>query len=358
VIYYYKINNLKKHLAIICFFILFFYSNNINANIIRPTTFDERPQCEKSLGMWRDFGNSCADKCEHKFQKYPYCSNAIIYSCDCGKNRCLYEDSCIDIAEYKNIHDKNIAQQQLEQKAYLEDRLIKAKKFKKDYMGKFVGMFNQDPNYRDIYYHQREKPLPYNTFKSNNRILVYNDIIKRKNDKIIQQKKKFEEELKAVENSSIDEEDKQVQIDNLKNEIKKIDETKLLQPIVDKTENNDIVENSEKDKNINDISNTENNLINNAVANTNDNLTVEDNSENFTSKNDFLKRINNFLNKKNENEPSNKIDNKSVENKPIINDDKNNVKIPPVYIKPQNGEADFNNREVIDNSTNFPQFTN
>jgi len=358
VIYYYKINNLKKYIAIICFFILFFYSNNINANIIRPTTFDERPQCEKSHGMWRDFGNSCADKCEHKFQKYPYCSNAIIYSCDCGKNRCLYEDSCIDIAEYKNIHDKNIAQQQLEQKAYLEDRLIKAKKFKKDYMGKFVGMYNQDPNYRDIYYHQREKPLPYNTFRSNNRILVYNDIIKRKNNKIIQQKKKFEEELKAVENSSIDEEDKQEKINNLKNEIKKIDETKLLQPIVDKTENNDIVENSEKDKNINDNSNSENDLIDNVVANTNDNLTVEDNSDNITSKNDFLKRINNFLNKKNENDPSNKIDNKTIENKPIINDDKNNVKIPPVYIKPQNGEADFNNREVIDNSTNFPQFTN
>jgi hypothetical protein len=308
--------------------------------------------------MWRDFGNSCADKCEHKFQKYPYCSNAIIYSCDCGKNRCLYEDSCIDIKEYKIINDKNIAQQQLEEQIYLEDRLKKAKKFKKDYMGKFVGMYNQDPNYRDIYYHQREKPLPNNTFKSNNRILVYNDIIKRKNDKIIQQKKKFEEELKKLENSSIDDEDKQFQIDNLKNEIKKIDDIKLLKPITETVNNETNQDNSKNDNNIDNISNSENDSIDNPKEISSDNPIDENNPENITSQNDFFKRIGNYLNKKNENDTSNKIDNKSVENKPVINDDKSNVKIPPVYVKPQNGEADFNNREVIDNSTNFPQFTN
>jgi hypothetical protein len=66
-----------------------------------------------------------------------------------------------------------------------------------------------------------------------------------------------------------------------------------------------------------------------------------------------------MLEKKNEN--SNKVPDidKSVENNSLINDYKEmSKKIPPVYVKPQNGDADFNNREVIDNSINFPQFTN
>jgi hypothetical protein len=100
VIHYLKKNIFKIILKNYYFILFVFLINESQANLTRSTTFDERPKCESSKGMWRDFGNSCADKCEYKFQKYPYCSNAIVYSCDCGKNRCLYQDQCIEIQDY------------------------------------------------------------------------------------------------------------------------------------------------------------------------------------------------------------------------------------------------------------------
>ena len=82
-----------------------FLNKNSFANIVRSTTFDDRFACEKSRGSWRDFGNSCADKCTYKFDKYAVCAYAIRYGCDCGKNRCLHEDKCISVSEYKKIDD-------------------------------------------------------------------------------------------------------------------------------------------------------------------------------------------------------------------------------------------------------------
>ena len=85
---------------------MFFLNKNSFANIVRSTTFDDRLACENSRGSWRDFGNSCADKCAYKFDKYAVCSYAISFGCDCGKNRCLYEDKCILISEYKKIDEQ------------------------------------------------------------------------------------------------------------------------------------------------------------------------------------------------------------------------------------------------------------
>lgn len=333
---------------------LFFISNS-HANIIRPTTFDDRPQCEQSKGMWRDFGNSCADKCEYKFQKYPYCSTAIIYSCDCGKNRCLYQDKCIDIIEYKSVYEQNEAEENKLLEEVKEERLKKSKKFKKEYMNKFVNMFNHDPNYRDPYYYQREKPLPPNTFKSNNRMLIYNNLVKQQNDKIANQKRILQERLEELNKTNVSNKNKQNKINKIKEELAKIESVKVLQPITEKNDDtkNQIIESvDEKLPVVDDISSSIKEPLEKIIDNSNENNSV-------ISETDFIKKINNFLEKKNENSPLETKDNKSVENNSLNNqDNKIKTKIPQIYIKSQNGDADFQNQDIIDNSTNFPQFTN
>jgi len=355
VIHYLKKNILKIILKNYYFILFLFFINESHANLTRSTTFDERPKCESSKGMWRDFGNSCADKCEYKFQKYPYCSNAIIYSCDCGKNRCLYQDQCIEIQDYLAIHQKNEIEEQKILEETKEIRLQKAKKFKREYMNKFVDMYNHDPNYRDPYYHQREKPLPPNTFKNNNRMLIYNNIVKQQNDKINLQKKLFEEQLKTLESAKNIDKNAQLEINKIKDELAKIDSIKILQPI---TEN--IEENKNKIKDIsNDISQKKQQIVDPIKESGEKIIDSASDNGSIISESDFLKKINNMLEKKNEN--SNKVSDidKSVENNSLINDYKEmSKKIPPVYVKSQNGDADFNNREVIDNSINFPQFSN
>ncbi|MBU6141021.1 MAG: hypothetical protein KGP29_05675 [Proteobacteria bacterium] len=69
----------------------------------RPTTFDDRGKCEKSEGVWREFGNNCIDECETKLDPYPICTDVVISGCECGKSRCWNseERSCLAISEFK-----------------------------------------------------------------------------------------------------------------------------------------------------------------------------------------------------------------------------------------------------------------
>ena len=78
----------------------------VNAQFARSTSFDDRPICEESKGIWREFGNGCADNCESKFDKYEVCTTAITYACDCGKGRCWNKNKCIAMSAYKVIFDK------------------------------------------------------------------------------------------------------------------------------------------------------------------------------------------------------------------------------------------------------------
>lgn len=187
-----KINNIHKIFKNIFFiFLLFFNIEYSLADIVRSTTFDDRPACEKSKGTWRDFGNICADKCEFKFEKYPICTYAINFSCDCGKNRCLYEDKCIPLQEYQKIYEEKIKNDNKIIEDIKKKRLKTSKKFQNDYVNKLSGIYGSDPNYRDPNYYNYEKPLPPNVFRSTNRILIYNDIIKKRNDKILAIQKKY-----------------------------------------------------------------------------------------------------------------------------------------------------------------------
>jgi len=335
---------------------LIFFIQNSSADIVRPTTFDERPACEKSSGMWRDFGNSCADKCEYKFQKYPYCSNGIIYSCDCGKNRCLFEDKCIEIDDYKKIH---IQETEKEEKI-LQDmkikRLKRAKKFQTEYTNKLAGIYGADPNYRDPYYDQRNRELPPNTFKSTNRTLIYNDIIKKRNDKTLAIQKKYQDELDALEKSGSTD---QLRIDKLKKQLEDASKLKIIQPIVESIADKNL--NSESDNsNSSDNKNFNNNPI--VLKPINDNTKNSD-LENSQMKNqspiqNLINKTNEVLNLDNEVNADNSLENNADSLNDSNQSNDSSFKIPPVYIKQQNGEKDFKNSNIIDNKNNFPQFVN
>lgn len=81
-------------------FILFFCSA-----FSRSTTFDERINCEESNGIWREFGNGCADECEAKLEEFTICTTVTVYGCECGKSRCWNDEkkSCVALNDYKKI---------------------------------------------------------------------------------------------------------------------------------------------------------------------------------------------------------------------------------------------------------------
>jgi hypothetical protein len=96
--------NLGRMAQVICLFFVIF-SSDVFAQTIRPTTFDSRNICENSKGVWRQFGNGCADNCEAKFDRFNICTQALAFSCDCGKNRCWNGDACVSMSEYKKVYD-------------------------------------------------------------------------------------------------------------------------------------------------------------------------------------------------------------------------------------------------------------
>ena len=313
---------------------MLFLNKNSFANIVRSTTFDDRLACEKSRGSWRDFGNSCVDKCTYKFDKYAVCAYAITYGCDCGKNRCLYEDKCIPVSEYKKIDDEKIIKDKEIVDEIKDLRIKRAKKFKNEYLNKLAGMYGADPNYRDENrnYNREQRELPPNTFKNTNRQLVYNYIVKKRNDKIL-------EKIKTLEQKN-----QQNQIaENQQN----INQPKLFQYIHEQNpQNQNINDQSPENKNapivLKPIENQGSEVVENATPKENSLL------EKFTkTPQNILDEANKFLQFDNQKE--------NIENK---ND---NMNIPPVYVKQQNGENDFKNGDVVNNINNIetiPQFVN
>ena len=86
--------------------IFLFLSFSSLAQTIRPTSFDDRAFCEEQKGIWREFGNRCADNCLAKFNEFEICTSAAIYNCDCAKGRCWDGEKCVNNSDYKIIYDK------------------------------------------------------------------------------------------------------------------------------------------------------------------------------------------------------------------------------------------------------------
>lgn len=89
---------------ILSFIIIFLINGSVEAK--RITSFDKRPACEKSGGVWRQFGNACGDGCLVKFDKFSMCAQALTYACDCLENKCFDGDKCVSMDDYKREYDE------------------------------------------------------------------------------------------------------------------------------------------------------------------------------------------------------------------------------------------------------------
>ncbi len=129
--------------------------NNAFAQNIRQTSFDNRPYCEQSGGIWRKYGNSCSNDCQANLDKYPNCLDKIVYSCDCGPNSCWNGAKCLTIREYK------ITFNQLEKKRLqeLDDQKNKKIELKKSHE-------NKDPSFFSVLTDKVKKPI--NSITNNN----------------------------------------------------------------------------------------------------------------------------------------------------------------------------------------------
>ena len=102
---------------------LFFISSSAFCQLSRSTSFDDRPACEESRGVWREFGNGCVDDCRPKFDKLTMCTNAATHGCDCGKGRCWAGDSCVAVLDF----EKTFLIEQESEKKILEEAKEKRK---------------------------------------------------------------------------------------------------------------------------------------------------------------------------------------------------------------------------------------
>lgn len=131
----------KNKVALFVVFLLF--SHLASAQTLRPTTFDNRNICEESKGIWRQFGNGCADTCEAKFDKFVMCTQALVYSCECGKNRCWNGEACLALKDYKKTYDIEVEKNQKILDAAKEKRKAEALANEQQIMAKLNP---QDPN--------------------------------------------------------------------------------------------------------------------------------------------------------------------------------------------------------------------
>jgi len=330
-----------KNTVFLCGFLLIFLNKNAFADIVRSTTFDDRLSCEKSRGSWRDFGNSCVDKCNFKFDKYAVCSYAITFGCDCGKNRCLYEDKCIFVDEYKKIDDQRILDDKKAIDEVKQKRATRAKKFQNEYLNRMAGIYGADPNRRDPNHYQQEKPLPPNTFKSTNRVLIYNHIIKKHNDKIL---------ANAKANAKANEKSK----DDLNNPVAE-DENDANNRLLNKENNPKLISLLTEPEEEKKLTKNNNNVVNNNAPIV---LKEAEEGEPFVEnlppeQDSFLKNFSKKLNIQNALDEVNKV---TKVDKVDKNQDPTNI--PPVYVKQQNGETDFKNGDEINNIEGIPQFVN
>ncbi len=148
--------NLGRMAQVICLFFVIF-SSNVFAQTMRQTTFDNRNICEDSRGVWRQFGNGCADNCEAQFDRFNICTQVLTFSCDCGKSRCWNGDACISMQGYKKFYDVEQEKNQKLIDEAKEKRKADAKANKAAIMARFLP---KDANGNPIYPVQNVTPNP------------------------------------------------------------------------------------------------------------------------------------------------------------------------------------------------------
>lgn len=121
-------------------FLIYFlvFSSAAFAQVTRSTSFDDRPVCESSKGVWRQFGNGCGDSCISKFDKFSVCTQALVFACDCGRGRCWDDKKCVTLKSYKEIYDIEQAKEQEILNAAKEKRREAAKENEQAILGKYL----------------------------------------------------------------------------------------------------------------------------------------------------------------------------------------------------------------------------
>jgi len=128
--------------TLLIFFLIFYAASPANAQIIRKTTFDKRAQCLDVGGVWRKFGNGCADSCKSQFSDFNFCSMAISYGCDCGDKSCYYDGKCISHQEYEQINSKKMKIREIEAQEGDEIREGQRKQLVNDVIIKLIERYN------------------------------------------------------------------------------------------------------------------------------------------------------------------------------------------------------------------------
>ena len=104
------------------------FLQGVGISYARTLLLDNKEICEGQKGVWREFGNDCADNCYQNTMVTNICANSITYSCDCGEKRCWYgEQGCITNKKYYQIVDqlkeqKKVAEEEQKKKDQLKQK--------------------------------------------------------------------------------------------------------------------------------------------------------------------------------------------------------------------------------------------
>jgi len=169
--------------------------------VSRTTTFEDRPLCEKSEGVWRLFGNGCIDSCLAKIDPYTVCTQALTYGCQCGEGRCWSEqDGCVDLQQYTAKYQEK---QRDEKIASDKDRLQRqqeAQDFRRKYVEQLIKGENKQASDKTADIKKEEDE---NSFTASNKQLIYDRLEGKKAGKKKDLEKKLAELQKgeATQNS-------------------------------------------------------------------------------------------------------------------------------------------------------------
>ena len=83
------------------FLILFLTIASVIFNASAEDSFDVKKMCESQKGVWREFGNDCADNCSLDKGRKKMCISNITFSCDCLENKCWNYYQCVDNEQYQ-----------------------------------------------------------------------------------------------------------------------------------------------------------------------------------------------------------------------------------------------------------------
>jgi len=73
---------------LLIFHILFLNFNYSFAKQQEKQELSSQSRCEQQEGLWKNFGNGCADSCFKYENERVMCTMAFVWACDCGEGSC------------------------------------------------------------------------------------------------------------------------------------------------------------------------------------------------------------------------------------------------------------------------------